>query len=618
MNEQKRGAIYKFPPLNLLKNPHFEKLDFQKLKETASIIQRTLLNFGIRVVITDVNVGARFTRYEIQPEIGVRVRDITKRENEIRIATGGFDIHIEAPIPGKAAIGIDIANKENRIVTIREIIETSDFIESSSSLTIPIGLDVLGKPVIYDVSKMHHLLIGGTTGSGKSVFIDSMIMSIIYKARPDEVKMVMIDTKGITLSVYNGIPHLLIPVVTDIKKASAALHWGAAEMEDRYRKFADFGVRNLKEYNKKILNSEDNYGKPMKMSQILIIIDDLSDLMAVNSGEIEEYIVRLAQMSRVTGIHLVISTQRPSTNVVTGLIKANIPSRIAFSVFSAIDSRVILDEKGAEELLGKGDMLFKPIGYPRPSRIQGAHVSDREISDVVDFLRNQEIGNVYSENIEEKNKNTGNLESGKDVSLDHDPYFTEAGRFIIEKDKASIGMLQRVFKIGFNRAARIMEELCEVGVVGEEAGTKPRKILMTIEEFENKLYQIEPAQKEGSERIKANSVEEDINTKEGFVTEKLEIILDDEKTENESTEKLNEDTEESAFNNQRGAFSFLKKILIYMVLIFISIKAIPYFGIFGFIIICIFLSPDIIAIFKKITHKEKVETKEEKEQNNSK
>ena len=338
------------------------------------------------------------------------------------------------------------------------------------------------------------MLIAGATGSGKSVCINTLIMSILYKAHPDEVKLIMVDPKVVELSVYNGIPHLLIPVVTDPKKASAALHWGVTEMEDRYKKFADLNVRDLKGYNEKITAMrEKGENVPANLPQMIIIVDELADLMMVCPGEVEDSICRLAQLARAAGIHLIIATQRPSVDVITGLIKANMPSRVAFSVSSGVDSRTILDMNGAEKLLGKGDMLFYPQGYSKPARIQGAFVSDKEVSDVVDFLKNQTLGNVYAEDIEEKIKNIGSSSSQGGATGDGsavDELFADAGKFIIDKDKASIGMLQRVFKIGFNRAARIMDQLHDYGVVGEDEGTKPRKVLMSEEQFEQLLEEI--------------------------------------------------------------------------------------------------------------------------------
>lgn len=382
MEEQngKDCAKYYFPPIDLLAKRKFENINEGQIKETALKIQQTLLRFGIEVQIFSASVGTRFTRYEIIPEMGVRIREIVRLENDIRIATAATDIHIEAPIHGKNAIGIDIANKENSIVTIREMVESRGFIEISSNVPIALGCDIVGNIVVADMVNMPHLLIGGTTGSGKTMFVNTLIMGILCKASPDGVKMLMIDTKGVSLTVYNGIPHLLAPVLTDVAKSLAALEWVVSEIENRYKCFANCGVRDIKGYNA-------ISGELHKMPEILVVIEDLSDLMAMHKREAEQLIVRIAQMSRRVGIYLVIVTRRPSTNVVTGLIKANIPSRIAFSVFSVADSRVILDGRGAEELLGDGDMLFKPQGCLNPIRIQGAYVTDKEINDMVSFLR---------------------------------------------------------------------------------------------------------------------------------------------------------------------------------------------------------------------------------------
>ena len=374
------------------------------------------------------------------------------------------------------------------------MLESKEFKEFPSKIAFAVGKDIAGKVVVADIGKMPHMLIAGATGSGKSVCINTLIMSILYKAHPDEVKLIMVDPKVVELSVYNGIPHLLIPVVTDPKKASAALHWGVTEMEDRYKKFADLNVRDLKGYNEKITAMrEKGENVPANLPQMIIIVDELADLMMVCPGEVEDSICRLAQLARAAGIHLIIATQRPSVDVITGLIKANMPSRVAFSVSSGVDSRTILDMNGAEKLLGKGDMLFYPQGYSKPARIQGAFVSDKEVSDVVDFLKNQTLGNVYAEDIEEKIKNIGSSSSQGGATGDGsavDELFADAGKFIIDKDKASIGMLQRVFKIGFNRAARIMDQLHDYGVVGEDEGTKPRKVLMSEEQFEQLLEEI--------------------------------------------------------------------------------------------------------------------------------
>ena len=493
-------AEYRIPPLSLLQKGKAATGDSSReLKETAMRLQQTLNTFGVKVTITDISQGPSVTRYELQPEQGVKVSKIVGLADDIKLNLAATDIRIEAPIPGKAAIGIEVPNKENMTVALRDLLESKEFREFNSNIAFAVGKDIAGKTVVADIAKMPHMLIAGATGSGKSVCINTLIMSILYKAHPDDVKLIMVDPKVVELSVYNGIPHLLIPVVTDPKKASAALHWGVSEMEDRYRKFADYNVRDLKGYNKKIetMPVPEGEERPKKMPQIVIIVDELADLMMVCPGEVEESICRLAQLARAAGIHLIIATQRPSVDVITGLIKANMPSRVAFSVSSGVDSRTILDMNGAEKLLGKGDMLFYPQGYSKPARVQGAFVSDKEVSDVVDYLKNQTLGNVYNsyaEDIEEKIKNIGSSGgssgSGSGGGNDRDEYFEEAARFIIDKDKASIGMLQRVLKIGFNRAARIMDQLCEYGVVGEEEGTKPRKVLMSMEQFEQLLEEI--------------------------------------------------------------------------------------------------------------------------------
>ena len=493
-------AEYRIPPLSLLQKGKAATGDSSReLKETAMRLQQTLNTFGVKVTITDISQGPSVTRYELQPEQGVKVSKIVGLADDIKLNLAATDIRIEAPIPGKAAIGIEVPNKENMTVALRDLLESKEFQEFNSNIAFAVGKDIAGKTVVADIAKMPHMLIAGATGSGKSVCINTLIMSILYKAHPDDVKLIMVDPKVVELSVYNGIPHLMIPVVTDPKKASAALHWGVSEMEDRYRRFADYNVRDLKGYNKKIETMPVPEGEeaPKKMPQIVIIVDELADLMMVCPGEVEESICRLAQLARAAGIHLIIATQRPSVDVITGLIKANMPSRVAFSVSSGVDSRTILDMNGAEKLLGKGDMLFYPQGYSKPARVQGAFVSDKEVSDVVDYLKNQALGNTYSnyaEDIEEKIKNIGSSGgssgSGSGGGNDRDEYFEEAARFIIDKDKASIGMLQRVLKIGFNRAARIMDQLCEYGVVGEEEGTKPRKVLMSMEQFEQLLEEI--------------------------------------------------------------------------------------------------------------------------------
>ncbi len=493
---------YTFPPVSLLSRPSAPQkgTSDKELKETAITLQKTLESFGVNVTVTNVSCGPTVTRYELQPERGVKVSRITGLADDIKLNLAASEIRIEAPIPGKAAVGIEVPNKTNSTVFFRELIESKEFKESKSAISFAVGKDIGGQVVVSDIAKMPHLLIAGATGSGKSVCINTLIMSIIYKADPNDVKLIMVDPKVVELSVYNGIPHLLIPVVTDPKKASGALAWAVAEMTDRYQKFAELGVRDIKGYNERIEGAKDlpPDARYVKMPQIVIIVDELADLMMVAPGEVEDSICRLAQLARAAGIHLVIATQRPSVNVITGLIKANVPSRIAFSVSSQIDSRTILDGAGAEKLLGKGDMLFAPYGSSKPTRVQGAFVSDGDVTKVVEFLTKQYEGtdSIYSSDIAEKIDKAqpagGKAGSGagaddEGAGGDVDEYFAEAGRFIIEKEKASIGMLQRVYKIGFNRAARIMDQLCEAGVVGPEQGTKPREILMTLEDFDNYL-----------------------------------------------------------------------------------------------------------------------------------
>ena len=455
------------------------------LKETAMKLQSTLESFGVRVTITDISCGPTVTRYEMFPEQGTKVSKILSLTDDIKLNLAASDIRIEAPIPGKAAIGIEVPNKQNMIVHFRELVDNRVFRNFKSKLAFAVGKDIGGKIVVADLAKMPHLLIAGATGSGKSVCINTLIMSILYKAKPAEVKLIMIDPKMVELSTYNGIPHLLIPVVTDPKKASGALNWAVAEMTDRYKKFTETGVRNIEGYNKKvdelIASGQVDGEKLSRMPQIVIIIDELADLMMVAPGEVEDAIVRLSQLARAAGIHLVIATQRPSVNVITGLIKANVPSRIAFAVSSGVDSRTIIDMNGAEKLLGRGDMLFYPSGYQKPVRVQGAFISDAEVGRVVEFLKENEDVAVYDADVSEKIENK--IKNGS-INSERDEYFEAAARFIMEKDKATIGMLQRMFKIGFNRAARIIDQLADAGIVGPEEGTKPRKILMSPEQLD--------------------------------------------------------------------------------------------------------------------------------------
>ena len=486
------NGAYVFPSLDLLsKGKSLSSSGETELRETAIKLQQVLHSFGVDVQVTDYSKGPSVTRYELQPEKGVKVSRIVGLADDIKLNLAAADIRIEAPIPGKAAVGIEVPNKENTTVALRSLLESKEFLSHESNLAFAAGKDIGGKTIVTDIAKMPHVLIAGSTGSGKSVCINTLIMSILYKANPEDVKLIMIDPKVVELSVYNGIPHLLIPVVTDPKKAAGALHWAVAEMTKRYQLFADYNVRDLEGYNDKIKTIEhiEDETKPEKMPQIVVIVDELADLMMVAPGDVEEAICRLAQLARAAGIHLILATQRPSVNVITGLIKANMPSRIAFAVSSGVDSRTIIDMNGAEKLLGKGDMLFYPAGYPKPARVQGAFVSDKEVQSVVAFLIKQQGEVSYNTEVEQHvTSSASGVGSSAGIggsSADElDAYFVEAGKFIIEKDKASIGMLQRMFKIGFNRAARIMDQLCDAGVVGEEEGTKPRKIIMSMEQFE--------------------------------------------------------------------------------------------------------------------------------------
>lgn len=491
---QQNDKSYVFPPVSLLKNAPAGQRgdDSEHLNRTAEKLRETLQNFGINITITAINRGPAVTRYEFQPEMGVKVSKIVGLADDIKLNLAAADIRMEAPIPGKAAIGIEVPNKESIPVMFRELVESEEFKSNKSGIAFAAGKDIAGQVMIADIAKMPHLLIAGATGSGKSVCINTIIMSIIYRARPEDVKLIMIDPKVVELSVYNGIPHLLIPVVTDPKKAAGALNWAVAEMTERYQKFAEYGVRDLKGYNQKVESIADieDETKPQKLPQIVIIVDELADLMMVAPGDVEDAICRLAQLARACGIHLVIATQRPSVNVITGLIKANMPSRIAFSVTSGVDSRTILDMNGAEKLLGKGDMLYFPQGVQKPLRVQGAFVSDKEVADVVDFLKNHNEVTVYSNEVEEKVNSVAVAAAasagggGSDSEDGRDEHFMEAAKLLIDKDKGSIGMIQRYFKVGFNRAARIMDQLEEAGVVGPEEGTKPRQILMSQEQLE--------------------------------------------------------------------------------------------------------------------------------------
>ena len=452
----------------------------EELIESARKLESVLLTYGVKAEVKQVNQGPAVTRYELQPAPGVSVKKITGLDGDIAMALAATTVHIEAPIPGKSLVGIEIPNKETTMVTLREVIDSDTFRRSSSKLTFALGKDIDGQVRVGDIAKMPHMLIAGTTGSGKSVCINSMILSLLYKASPDDVKLILIDPKVVELQVYNGIPHLLLPVVNDPKQASATLNWAVQEMTRRYKKFADFNVRDIKGFNAAVEEDENE----RKMPQIVIIIDELADLMMVASKEVETSICRLAQMARAAGMHIVIATQRPSVDVITGLIKANVPSRIAFAVSSGVDSKTILDGVGAEKLLGKGDMLFAPIGANRPVRIQGTFVSDEEVERVVEAVKKYGVG--YDDTLKLPSSSQSS-QSGSDNGMgdEVDEYLLEAAEFVIDKQKGSISMLQRRFRIGFNRAARLMDALEEKGVVGPDEGSKPRQVLMTKADLDN-------------------------------------------------------------------------------------------------------------------------------------
>lgn len=493
--KQEPQRAYRFPSLSLLQEGSRRSTGDSRehLSEMSGKLQRTLNSFGVKARVTNIVCGPTVTRYELQPEAGVKVSKITGLADDIKLSLAVSDIRFETPIPGKSAIGIEVPNRESVTVAFRELAESKEFQSAKSGIAFCAGKDISGHVIVADIAKMPHLLIAGATGSGKSVCINTIIMSILYHASPEDVKLIMVDPKVVELSVYNGIPHLLIPVVTDAKKAAGALHWAVSEMMERYRTFQEFGVRDMAGYNQRVeelrtMGEQEEANTLKKMPQIVIIVDELADLMAVASSEVEDSICRLAQLARAAGMHLVIATQRPSVNVITGLIKANMPSRIAFAVASGVDSRTILDMNGAEKLLGKGDMLYFPQSMSKPLRVQGALVSDREVSDVVQDIIDKNGRGGYNSDIEKKVADSQSSIGGEGgltgASSDRDSYFVQAGAFVIEKGKGSSGMLQRMFKIGYNRAARIMNQLHEAGVVGPEEGTKPRRVLMTSEEFE--------------------------------------------------------------------------------------------------------------------------------------
>ena len=484
MTTESENEKYEFPPIQMLSEGSKQALKGGKkaVADTAAKLQKTLYSFGVSAKVENVSIGPAITRYELKPAEGVRVSRIANLADDIALNLAAETIRIEAPIPGKHAVGIEVPNAENEIVHLRDIIDTPEFEEHKSKLAFALGKDVAGKEIITDIAKMPHVMIAGATGSGKSVCINTLIASIIYKAKPSEVKLVMVDPKVVELSVYNGIPHLLIPVVTDPRKAAGALAWAVQEMENRYATFAAKGVRDLKGYNEAV-DKKDGIGK---LPHIVIIIDELADLMMVAKKDVEDAICRLAQKARAAGMHLVIATQRPSVDVITGLIKANIPSRIAFAVSSQVDSRTILDQVGAEKLLGKGDMLFFPTGAPKPVRIQGAFISDKEVEKLVNFVKaNGETTyrDDITEYIEKANTTDKEIDEGALDDDETDPLLNDAIETVIETGQASTSYIQRKFKVGYARAGRIIDQMEERGIISGYQGSKPREVLMTKERW---------------------------------------------------------------------------------------------------------------------------------------
>lgn len=479
---QEEEKPYQFPPIELLgADPQTGNTDNRaELLENAKKLEQTLKSFGVDAKVVQISKGPTVTRYEVSPSQGVKVSKIVNLADDIALNLAASGIRIEAPIPGKAAVGIEVPNRETQSVYMRTLLESDAFQEHPSKLAFAVGQDITGNVVVTDIAKMPHLLIAGATGSGKSVCINTLITSILYKADPKEVKLLLVDPKVVELSVYNGIPHLLIPVVTDPKKASAALNWAVREMDQRYNDFAAYGVRDIKGFNAAMEEKGDEKGK---LAQIVIVVDELADLMMTAAGEVEDAIARLAQKARAAGMHLIIATQRPSVDVITGVIKANIPSRLAFAVSSGIDSRTVLDTVGAEKLLGKGDMLFCPAGQNKPSRLQGAFVTDQEVEAIVHFLKQTSKPYYTQETID---KITSAARGGDSMDGESDELYGEAVDLVIQKEKASVSMLQRQFRIGYNRAARLMDDLERRGIVGPEEGSKPRRVLITKTEWEER------------------------------------------------------------------------------------------------------------------------------------
>ncbi|MCX7711078.1 MAG: DNA translocase FtsK, partial [Clostridia bacterium] len=472
---------YNYPPLDLLYESNEDGVNLKSLKnaalEGARKLEETLKSFGVEAKVVNVSRGPAVTRYELQPSPGVKVSKIVNLSDDISLNLAASGVRIEAPIPGKAAIGIEVPNKEVTPVLLREVIESADFLESSSKLAFAVGKDISGKSVVADIGKMPHMLVAGATGSGKSVCINSLIVSLLYKASPNEVKLLMVDPKVVELGIYNGIPHLLIPVVTDPRKAAGALNWAVQEMVNRYKLFAEKGVRDLKGYNAMMKEACESQTLP----QIVIIIDELADLMMVAPNDVEDAVCRLAQMARAAGMHLVIATQRPSVDVITGVIKANIPSRISFAVASQVDSRTILDMAGAEKLLGKGDMLFYPIGEPKPIRLKGCFVSDKEVERVVEHIKATGIAEYNNDIIEEISREK---EPEEEDPGDNDELLPQAISLVVDAGQASVSLIQRKFKVGYARAARIVDQMEARGIVGAFEGSKPRQVLISKQQWQ--------------------------------------------------------------------------------------------------------------------------------------
>ena len=477
--------IYTYPKLDLLNNNAKSKMkneDKQDLFDNANKLEDTLMSFGVEAKVLQVTKGPSVTRFEIQPSPGVKVSKIVNLQDDIALGLAASAVRMEAPIPGKSAIGIEVPNKKQTPVFLREVLDSKEFQESTKKISFALGKDITGACIVGDLSEMPHMLIAGATGSGKSVCINSLIVSLLYKYSPDEIKLLMIDPKVVELSIYNGIPHLLIPVVTEPKKAAGALNWAVNEMDKRYELFTKYKVKNIKSYNQQV----DKGFISEKLPYIVLIVDELADLMMTCPNDVEDYICRLAQKARAAGIHLIIATQRPSVDVITGVIKANIPSRISFAVSSGVDSRTILDQTGAEKLLGRGDMLYSPMGANKPLRIQGAFISEEEVENVVDFIKSSEDEVNYREEIIEhiNNENLSSSSHSGD-SEENDELLDEAIKLVVEYQQASTSFIQRKLRIGFNRASRIMEELEAKGIISERDGSKPRQVLIAKDEIYN-------------------------------------------------------------------------------------------------------------------------------------